>query len=86
MDRIRPKIQNKTEIPVNIFKGEELIATCPNIQEAARFFKKETNAQKFNWKAIHSGIWFGESTSINGATYYFTTDPLAVQIKMEKKK
>jgi hypothetical protein len=40
MGRIRPKLQNKIEIPVNIFRGEELIVECPSIQEAARFFKK----------------------------------------------
>lgn len=29
MDRIRLRIQNKTKIPVNFFKEEELIAACP---------------------------------------------------------
>jgi hypothetical protein len=39
MERKRPKIKNNVEIPVNIYKREQLIAECPSIQEAARFFK-----------------------------------------------
>ncbi|MCM3412359.1 hypothetical protein [Metabacillus litoralis] len=84
MERKRPRIQNKVEIPVNIFKGEELIAECPSIQEAARFFKKETNAIRFNWSAINNGIWYDESYSKDGATYFFTTDNEAVKRKLEK--
>lgn len=70
MERKRPLIQNKIEIPVNIFKGEELIAECPSIQEAARFFKKETNSKRFNWSVINKGIWYGESYSKDGATNF----------------
>ena len=86
MERKRPKIQNKNEIPVNIFKGEELIAECPSIQEAARFFKEETGAKRFNWSAINNGIWFDEPYSKDGTTYFFTTDEEAVKNKMEKLK
>lgn len=39
MERIRPTLRNKTEIPVNIYKGEELLIECPSIQQAAKFFK-----------------------------------------------
>ncbi|MFC9600210.1 hypothetical protein ACFTQL_20425 [Peribacillus butanolivorans] len=81
MERKRPIIQNKVEIPVNIFKLEELIAECPSIQEAARFFKKETNSKRFNWSAINKGIWYGESYSKDGATYFFTTEKEAVKKK-----
>lgn len=84
MERKRPKLKSKIEIPVNIFRGEELIAECPSIQEAARFFKKETGSKRFNWSAINKGIWFNESYSQNGATYFFTTDEEAVKKKMEK--
>ena len=45
------------EIPVNIFKGEELIAQCSSIQETARLFKDEINSKRFNWSAINMGIW-----------------------------
>ncbi|MEH7502907.1 hypothetical protein V7152_12995 [Neobacillus drentensis] len=83
MERKRPILQNKTEIPVNIYKGEELLAECPSIQEAARFFKNYTSAKRFNWSAINNGIWFDESYSVNGATYYFLTDPEAVKKKLE---
>ncbi|MBT2680558.1 hypothetical protein J7E38_16235 [Bacillus sp. ISL-35] len=81
MERRRPTIKNKVEIPVNIFRGEELIAECPSIQAAARFFKKETNSTRFNWSAINKGIWYGESYSKDGATYYFTTDKEAINKK-----
>jgi len=84
MERKRPKIQNKVEIPVNIFRGEELIAECSSIQEAARFLKKETGSKRFNWSAINKGIWFNESYSKDGTTYFFTTDNEAVKKKMEK--
>ncbi|WP_043933806.1 hypothetical protein [Bacillus sp. EB01] len=84
MERKRPTLQNKTEIPVNIYKGKELIAECKSIQEAARFFKRETNAKRFNWSAINNGIWHDLPYSINGATYYFTTDEEAVERKMEQ--
>jgi len=81
MDRKRPSIQNKVEIPVNIFKGEELIAECPSIQAAAKFFKKKTNSKRFNWSAINKGILYGESYSKDGATYFFTTDREAIKKK-----
>jgi hypothetical protein len=85
MDKKRPSIQNKVEIPVNIFRGEELIAECPSIQAAARFFKKETNSKRFNWSPINKGIWYGESYSKDGATYYFTTDKEAIKKKTGNK-
>ncbi|KML40623.1 hypothetical protein [Cytobacillus firmus] len=85
MDRKRPSIQNKVEIPVNIFKGEELIAECPSIQAAAKFFKKETNSKRFNWSAINKGIWYGESYSKDGVTYFFTTDKEAIKKKTGNK-
>lgn len=69
MERKRPKIQNKVEIPVNIFKGENLFVECPCIQEAARFLK-ETNSKRFNWSAINKGTWYGGSHSVNGTTYF----------------
>ena len=84
MEKKRPKLQNKVEIPVNIFRGEELIAECPSIQAAARFFKKEMEAIRFNWKAINNGIWFNEEYSMKGTTYYFTTDEEAVKNKLAK--
>ncbi|MEK3820319.1 hypothetical protein MKY20_14730 [Cytobacillus sp. FSL W8-0315] len=83
MERKRPIIQNNLEIPVNIFKGEELIAECPSIQKAAIFFKKETNSKRFNWSAINKGIWYGESYSKDGTTYFFTTDKEAVKRKLD---
>lgn len=86
MERKRPRIQNKIEIPVNIFKGEELIAECPSIQEAARFFKKETGAKRFNWSAINNGIWYDKPYSKDGATYFFTTDKEAVERKLGKSR
>lgn len=82
MERKRPIQKNNLEIPVNIYKGEVLIAECSNIQEAARFFKKETGANLFNWSAINRGIWYGESYSLNGSTYYFFTDIEAVKKKI----
>lgn len=85
MERRRPTIQNKVEIPVNIFRGEELIAECPSIQAAARFFKKETNSTRFNWSAINKGIWYGRSYSKDGATYFFTTDKEAIKKKTENE-
>jgi hypothetical protein len=84
MERERPRLQKRNEIPVNIFKGEELIAECPSIQKAAKFLKQETQSKRFNWKALNNGIWYNESFSINGATYYFTTDEEAVKQKMDK--
>jgi hypothetical protein len=84
MVRIRPKVQNKKEIPVNIFRGEELIAKCPSIQKAAEFFKRETEAKRFNWSAINNGIWYNQPFSLNGVTYYFTTDEIAVKNKLKK--
>jgi hypothetical protein len=84
MERNRPKLENKTEIPVNIYQGEELLKECPSIKEAAKFFKKHIGAKRFNWSAINNGIWFDESYSINGATYYFTTDLEAVRNKHEQ--
>ncbi|URT69042.1 hypothetical protein [Cytobacillus firmus] len=83
MERKKPIMQNKVEIPVNIFKGEELIAECPSIQEAAKFFKKETNSKRFNWSAINKGIWYGKSYSKDGNTYFFTTDIEAVKRKLD---
>ncbi|WP_169824006.1 hypothetical protein [Bacillus marinisedimentorum] len=62
----------------------ELLKECTSIQEAARFFKKHTEANRFNWKAINNGIWFDEPYSINGATYYFVTDEEAVKNKLEE--
>ncbi|MEK5107209.1 hypothetical protein MHI57_10695 [Cytobacillus sp. FSL K6-0129] len=82
--RIRPKKTNNVAIPVNIYKGEALIRECNSIQEAAHFFKEETNAKKKNWSAINRGIWEGESYSINGATYHFMTDEELVQEKSNK--
>ncbi|MDR7236523.1 hypothetical protein [Neobacillus drentensis] len=84
MERIRPILQNKTEIPVNIYKGEELLKECPSIQQAARFFKKHTGTARYNWSAINKGIWFNEPYSINGATYFFLTDSEAVKKKLEE--
>lgn len=86
MERKRPKLKNKVEIPVNFFRSEELIAECPSIQEAARFLKKETKAKRFNWKAINDEIWYNKPFSLNGVTYYFTTDEVAVKNKMESLK
>ncbi|MEH7307601.1 hypothetical protein [Neobacillus drentensis] len=86
MERKRPILQNKSEIPVNIYKGEDLLAECPSIQEAARFFKNHNGAKRFNWSAINNGIWFDEPYSINGATYYFLTDPAAVKKKLDNLK
>ncbi|GKU84046.1 hypothetical protein [Niallia sp. NCCP-28] len=82
MDRIRPKLNNKLEIPVNIYRGEKLIAECASIQEAARFFKDETQAQRFNWSAINKGIWDNVSHSLNGNTYYFITAEEAIKNKL----
>lgn len=84
MEKKRPKLQNKVEIPIKIFRGEELIAECPSIQAAARFFKKVTGASRFNWKAINNGIWFNEGYSMDGTTYFFTTDEEAVKSKFGK--
>jgi hypothetical protein len=82
MERKRPVAQNNLEIPVNIYKGEDLIAECSNIQEAARIFKKETGSNRFNWSAINKGIWYGESYSLKGATYFFLTDKEVVRKKL----
>jgi hypothetical protein len=86
MERIKPKLQNKTEIPVNIYRGEELLIECPSIEQAAKFFKNHTIAKQYNWSAINKGIWFNEPFSINGATYFFLTDPDAVKKKLEEMK
>ncbi|GAM12860.1 hypothetical protein SAMD00020551_0995 [Mesobacillus selenatarsenatis SF-1] len=67
--------------PRKYFQGEELIAECPSIQAAARFLKKETNSKQFNWSAINNEIWYGESYSKDGATYFFTTDKEAIKKK-----
>ncbi|MCM3585030.1 EVE domain-containing protein [Mesobacillus maritimus] len=79
MERRAPKRLNKTEIPVNIYEGEKLIKESRSIQEAARFFKEYTKAERFNWSAIHKGIWHDESFSVSGNTYYFITDQEAVK-------
>lgn len=84
MVRVRPKLKNKIDIPVNIYQGMELLKECPSIQEAARFFKSHTKAERYNWSAINNGIWYDKPFSINSATYYFTTDPEAVKNKLEK--
>ncbi|SMQ78402.1 hypothetical protein SAMN05444673_3411 [Bacillus sp. OV166] len=81
MERIRPTLQNKTEIPVNIYKGEKLLIECPSIQQAARLFKKHTGADRFNWSAINKGIWVNEPYAFIGASYFFLTDPEAVKKK-----
>lgn len=81
MERRRPKRKNKLETPVNIYIGDELLKECRSIQTAARFFKEYTNADRYNWSAIHNGIWSNEPYTINGVTYYFTTDPEAVKDK-----
>lgn len=74
-------LQNNRDIPVNIFKGEKLIAECLTIQEAASCLKEETNAERKNWSVINNGIWCDESYSINGATYYFTTAEESIKNK-----
>ncbi|WP_282156349.1 hypothetical protein [Cytobacillus gottheilii] len=82
MERKRPTLKNKHEIPVNIYRGETLIAECPSIQTAAKFFKQETQTAHFKWSAIHNGIWHNEPYSFNGATYFFLTDEEAVRNKL----
>ncbi|PLR91937.1 hypothetical protein [Bacillus sp. T33-2] len=86
MERIRPEIKNNLEIPVNIYKGEYLVAECPNIQSAARWLKEDTNQTRFNWSAINNGIWFDKPYSYNGVTYYFLTALEAVSRKQEEMK
>lgn len=83
MKRERPRKLNKKDIPVNIFKGEELIAECHTIQEAAKFLKKEIGSKRFRWAPINKGIWFNEPYSINGATYFFVTDEESVRNKLD---
>ena len=80
--KIQTNFKSKTEIPVNIYKGEKLIIECPSIQQAARFFKKHTGLVRYNWSAINKGIWFIDPYSINGATYFFLTDSEAVKMKL----
>jgi hypothetical protein len=82
MERKKPKIKNGKEIPVNIYKGQQLAAECPSIQAAARWLKQDTNQVRFNWSAINNGIWFDQPYSFNGITYYFTTDHEAVKNKL----
>jgi hypothetical protein len=41
MERKRPIIQNKVEVPVNIFKGQELIAECIVFRRLQDFSKKK---------------------------------------------
>lgn len=67
-----------------MFLGEN--KECPSIQEAAKFLKRETGANRFNWVAINNGIWYNQPFSLNGFTYYFTTDEEAVKKKGRKLK
>ncbi|MEQ6389238.1 hypothetical protein RZN22_07890 [Bacillaceae bacterium S4-13-58] len=62
-----------------------MIAECSSIQEADRFFKDQTGAKRFNWSAVNNGIWYNEPFSINGNTYYFTTDEAAVKKKLNRQ-
>ncbi len=84
MDRIKPKLRDRTNIPVNIYKGETLAVEAASIQEAARWLKEETGDTFKRFSAITKGIWFYEPYSYNGHTYYFETDPLAVAQYFER--
>jgi ribosomal protein S7 len=42
MRRIKPKLKNKLNIPVNIYKGEVPVKEAESIQKAARWLKEDT--------------------------------------------
>jgi hypothetical protein len=80
--RIKPKL--KTNIPVNIDKGEVLVKEAESIQEAARWLKEDTNDRFKRFSAITNGIWYYKPYYYNGNTYYFETDPIAVEQYFER--
>jgi hypothetical protein len=86
MELVRPTIKNGTDIPVNIFKGANLVQECATIKAAAMWLKKDTNSEKISWSPINKGIWFNESYSVNGVTYFFTTAEEAVTRKLAEFK
>lgn len=71
---------------MNIFKGEDLVTEAGSIQVAAKWLKQDTKQNRYTWSAINRGIWENKSYSLNGVTYFFTTDPKAVLNKREKQK
>jgi hypothetical protein len=84
MERQMPKLKDKINIPVNIYKGEELLKEAVSIQDAARWLKQHTGDKFKRFTAIHQGILYDEPYSYNGSTYYFVTDPVAVANFFEK--
>lgn len=86
MELVRPTIKNGIDIPVNIFRGADLVQECPTIKAAAMWLKKETNSDKITWSPINKGIWYNEPYNINGVTYFFTTAEEAVTRKLAEFK
>lgn len=84
-EKIRPKKQNRTQIPVNIYKGEELVKECASIQEAARWLKEDTGDKLKRYSVINNGIWHNEPYLCKGVTYYFLTDEESVKEHFNKK-
>jgi hypothetical protein len=84
MKRIKPKLKNKTNIPVNIYKGEVLVKEAVSIQEAARWLKEDTCDRFKRFSAITNGIWYYKPYYYNDNTYYFETNPIAVEQYFER--
>jgi hypothetical protein len=84
MKRVKPKLKNKINIPVNIYKGEVLVKEADSIQEAARWLKEDTGDRFKLFSAITNGIWYYKPYSYNGHTYYFETDSIAVAQYFER--
>ncbi|MBH0164227.1 hypothetical protein IHV12_04830 [Fictibacillus sp. 7GRE50] len=78
MERIKPKLKDKLNVPVNIYKAKTLVFEAISIQEAARWLKEETGDKFKRFSAITKGIWYYKPYRCNGSIYYFETDPQAV--------
>ena len=85
-ERTRPLKKSKNEIPVNIYKGEDLVMECNSIQEAARWLKLDTGDKLKRYSAINNGIWYDEPYLCNGVTYYFLTDEVSLKERFDKDK
>lgn len=74
LERVRPIKKIKSEIPVNIYKNNELVKECSSIQAAARWLKEDTGDNVKRYSAINNGIWNDKPYLINGIIYHFITD------------
>ena len=71
---VKPKVNNKSTKPINIYKNGDLLKECASIQEAGRVLKEDSKDTNFRFTQIENGYIYGRPWSYNGATYTFVTD------------